>query len=260
MINGKLSSGASTDADLIAFLRSKHKGWPLELTEGVPASSSGGGGGAGSGARTLVKPSYYHGAIKKLDTEELLTADNGAKQAGKFLIRSKSESDNDYIVSVIFKGKVTHHAVSRPGAGDTFTVNGKLETTATDLDGLVEFLRSKHKGWPLELTEGVVNEERSEYSAPAESAAASAPSGSGAEEFTDEEIEVEEEVGIGALFHSRSSLLCLLSFHDCYTAVGRFWVCCDVAWPPSMSLRHLHKEFFSLPLFVLANHLTDSPT
>eukprot|EP00038_Savillea_parva_P018386 m.23378 g.23378 ORF g.23378 m.23378 type:complete len:1389 (-) comp4075_c0_seq1:34-4200(-) len=208
VINGKMKTDAQTEAELIDHLRTKHKGWPLELTEGVPAPGQGASPASASGTGPtrgeLVRLSYNHQHIKKQDAEDLLMANGGAKVPGKFLLRSKTaEGENDYILSVVFKGKATHHAVARSSASDTFTVNKKLATPATNLDDLVEFLRSKHKGWPLGLTEGVVCEATSEYGPSTDGGDVDGSDGADEVEYTEEEVEVEEEIEVEEVVPAR---------------------------------------------------------
>ena len=66
---------------------------------------------------------FFHGGIKKAAADELLLADNGDGVTGKFLVRSKGGSTNDFILSVVYKGAATHHAVARAGEGEEFTIN-----------------------------------------------------------------------------------------------------------------------------------------
>ena len=61
--------------------------------------------------------------MKKGAAEELLLADGGEDVSGKFLVRSKGESDTDFVMSCIYKGKPTHHALARPTVDDEFTIN-----------------------------------------------------------------------------------------------------------------------------------------
>ena len=190
--------------------RSKQPKWPVPLTEGVtnpnaasaiiaaskalsaaphapaapaavpapavaapaPAAASGGGGG------DLDSP-YFHGGIKKGAADALLTADDGASNAGKFLIRSKGESTTDFILSVIYKGAATHHVLTRPGEGEMFALN-KQPTDATTLANVIENYRSKRPKWPVPLTDGVPNGDAAAApAAPAAAAAAPAASSGG---------------------------------------------------------------------------------
>lgn len=54
---------------------------------------------------------------------ELLLADGGAEKSGKYLVRQKGAADTDYILSVIYKGAASHHALTRDAPGDEFSIN-----------------------------------------------------------------------------------------------------------------------------------------
>ena len=60
---------------------------------------------------------------------ELLLADDGGENTGKFLLRLKDAATENYILSVIYKGQATHHQVINDGG---WTVN-KKPTEAADL-------------------------------------------------------------------------------------------------------------------------------
>ena len=66
---------------------------------------------------------------------ELLLADGGADVAGKFLLRPKSAGSDGqpYILSVIYKGAPTHHAVALVDGSDEYMVN-KTPTGKTSLE------------------------------------------------------------------------------------------------------------------------------
>lgn len=102
----------------------------------------------------VMATQWFHESIKKPEADELLLADGGESIAGKFLLRRKGSAENDFILSVIYKGAPTHHAVAREREGKEFAVN-KTPTGKTDLEGVVEYLRSKQPKWPVPLTEGV---------------------------------------------------------------------------------------------------------
>lgn len=65
---------------------------------------------------------------------ELLLADGGSEEPGKFLLRPKGGTGNDFILSVIYKGAATHHAVSRSDEGEEFSINKQPGGGATTLD------------------------------------------------------------------------------------------------------------------------------
>ena len=58
---------------------------------------------------------------------------NGAKTKGKYLLRAKNDKSNDVLVlSVIFKGKPTHHNLVRTAEGESFSLN-KQDIGKTDV-------------------------------------------------------------------------------------------------------------------------------
>jgi len=128
----------------------------VEVTDDEADDDDAGGddGGGGSGAPNPMSD-YYHGPIKKGEADELLLADGGEAVSGKFLFRQKGKSENDYILSVVYKKSATHHAVVRAGEGAEFTLN-KNPTGSTDLAGVAEFCKKKTKKWPVKLVEGVI--------------------------------------------------------------------------------------------------------
>jgi len=99
--------------------------------------------------------SYFHGPLAKDAAEELILGDDGASTSGKFLIRSKGKSNDEFILSVIYKKSATHHTVAREGAGEEFKVNKQPSDGATTLEAVVAFLRNKNPKWPVPLTEAV---------------------------------------------------------------------------------------------------------
>ena len=165
----------------------KRPKWPVPLTEGVPA-----GGGSppqqaaepepkqetpepepvaepvadepaaepvaehtGGGDDTGSHGEFFHGAIKKDEANELLSADGGDEVKGKFLVRLKKAGETDnFILGVIYKGAPTHHALARGGDGEEFTLN-KVSTGCTTIPEVLEKYRTKQPKWPVPLTEGV---------------------------------------------------------------------------------------------------------
>jgi Ca2+-binding EF-hand superfamily protein len=98
---------------------------------------------------------YFHGPIPKKDAETLLLANGGGEVTGRYLIRAKGDGKKEFILSVVYKGKPTHHNVSLLASGN-FSIN-KKESKAKTLAALTKILAKKNKalGWPVPLTEGV---------------------------------------------------------------------------------------------------------
>ena len=74
---------------------------------------------------------------------ELLLADGGDGVKGKFLLRVKGSSSNDFVLSAIYKGAPTHHTVARAGEGEEFTIN-KQPTGCYALDDVRYFVTRPH--------------------------------------------------------------------------------------------------------------------
>jgi hypothetical protein len=70
-------------------------------------------------------------------------------------VQAQTNDANEYIISVCFKNKPTHHMLTRAGPGESFTLNKRTQLQATTLEDVVEHLRTKRKYWPLQLTDGV---------------------------------------------------------------------------------------------------------
>jgi len=98
---------------------------------------------------------YYHKGINKKAAEEKLLANDGAKTAGKFLIRDQGKAANEYILSVVYKEKPTHHTIVMQGNG-VITLN-KTATKCKTVAELIKFCAVKQKSikWPVPLLVGV---------------------------------------------------------------------------------------------------------
>jgi len=163
----KNPTGCTTLKELAEYLKTKRPKWPVPLTKGVPKDGGGGGGGAKSTPASPQKKSssgsedpsglaFFHAGCAKGQAEELLLADGGGEQTGKFLVRPKKGSTDDFILSVIYKGAPSHHNISRPGAGEEFTIN-KTPTGKSSLGDVVDHLRAKQPKWPVPLKGHVAN-------------------------------------------------------------------------------------------------------
>ena len=106
-------------------------------------------------------PAFLHQGIKKSVADGLLMADGGDKITGKFLIRTKTEMPDpndhvEFVLSVIYKGKATHHTIKRDAPGAALVLNGN-KSDFTDLAELMDHLKEKRKPlkWPVPLVEAV---------------------------------------------------------------------------------------------------------
>lgn len=74
---------------------------------------------------------------------------------GTFLVRERTRFPGDYVLAVVYKGKATHHLVSKEN-GEYYTVNKRLYGNATTLEQLIENLsKSTTPGWPVTLKDFV---------------------------------------------------------------------------------------------------------
>ena len=150
----------STLEGAIQQLTTKPRGWPIKPTTCVMTDGSkepaekifkavggGGGGGGGEGG----KPLWLHGKTAKSKADTLLLG-GGGKQ-GRFFVRPHPNQTDAFIVSIMFKGKPTHHK-SEKGEDGFFVINGKqLGPKATTIEQLVAALATKPKGWPVNFAE-----------------------------------------------------------------------------------------------------------
>ena len=91
---------------------------------------------------------WLFGKVVKADAEEKLLADGGSGVSGKFLVRQKGADQDNYILSVIYKGAPTHHALARAGEGEEWTLN-KTPTGCTEMEAVIAKYRSKQPNGSL---------------------------------------------------------------------------------------------------------------
>ena len=152
-INGA-DSKISDMAEFAAHLGQKQKAikWPVPLIEGVPSSGSSDADATGG----LFQ--YLH-AITREDAEALLLEEGGAEVTGKYLFRQAGQlgdvEPESAILCVVYKGKVTHHAVTTTEEG-FLAINKKVSECKT-LEELTTFCKSRQEsiGWPVPLVQGV---------------------------------------------------------------------------------------------------------
>eukprot|EP00041_Stephanoeca_diplocostata_P004640 m.48360 g.48360 ORF g.48360 m.48360 type:complete len:296 (+) comp15259_c0_seq3:355-1242(+) len=100
----------------------------------------------------------------------------GAYTDGNFLVRPRPQKDGDYIISVVFKGKPTHHLATPGGSGSggELIVN-KTTFGESTIEGLVQKLAKKQPGWPAPLTKPCAPKTRVQKKAHAKSEPVSKP-------------------------------------------------------------------------------------
>lgn len=93
-------------------------------------------------------PLWLHGSMDNGAAAALIP--DGAED-GTFFIRERVEG-SEYVVTVVFKSKPTHHLSKWDDGDGCYLINKKpLEGTKTVQD-VVACLRTKHKFWPVPLT------------------------------------------------------------------------------------------------------------
>jgi len=154
----KQPTGETSIAGVLKAYSQKRPKWPVALTDIVlPDGANGGAPEKSAAAKPKPKAGglkFLHKGVKKPEADALLLADDGASMSGKFLVRTKGGSSDEFILSVIYKGNPTHHALVREGEGSEFTLN-KQPTGQTTLEGVCEHYREKRPKWPVPLTQGV---------------------------------------------------------------------------------------------------------
>eukprot|EP00035_Acanthoeca_spectabilis_P017724 m.373536 g.373536 ORF g.373536 m.373536 type:complete len:792 (-) comp16690_c0_seq26:7356-9731(-) len=145
---GKELTGFTSLKEVLIYYREARPKWPVALTYLVPVRV---------GVQPLDKPSALvpieepavHVGISKADAEKLLAFATD----GVHLVRTRDEStpQTKFILSVVYKGKPTHHPLVRPSEGEMFTLN-KLPTGHNTLGGVLAQYREVQHKWPVPLT------------------------------------------------------------------------------------------------------------
>jgi hypothetical protein len=89
--------------------------------------------------------------LKKAEAEEKLSV--AGMDDGRFLVRTRP--DGSWVVSVVFKGKPTHHAVAADEAG-LLVLNKKTFDGASTIEALVKACGKARPGWPVAMDKPVV--------------------------------------------------------------------------------------------------------
>ena len=75
--------------------------------------------------------------------------------SGRFLVRTRKGKAGEYILSVVYKGKPTHHNIAKNEEG-MYTINKKLVGGEHDrVTSLIKHLSNKVPGWPVPLDKPV---------------------------------------------------------------------------------------------------------
>eukprot|EP00039_Didymoeca_costata_P001857 m.55688 g.55688 ORF g.55688 m.55688 type:complete len:582 (+) comp10997_c0_seq1:46-1791(+) len=143
-INRKVIVETQTLSDLIDKLRDEIAGWPVRLVSEVVAPTE-----TSTDAEPTDIQVPLHAHMTNPDAGALLTDATD----GTYLIRQWQNSKTEWVLSVVFKSKATHHKM-QTNAGGIITINGKKWTTARSLEGLVAALSSENlpNKWPVRLS------------------------------------------------------------------------------------------------------------
>lgn len=102
-------------------------------------------------------PAWFYGAMSREDAELVMTK-HSAKN-GDFLVRTKDLDTGEFVLTVIYRKKCTHHNLSRNRDKGSFTINKNLSCGYADtLAGVVDYLSKPVQGWPVKLRHGIVEE------------------------------------------------------------------------------------------------------
>ena len=172
LVNKKGYGSPQTDiSGLVAELAKKPAGWPVAFTEYIDTSGAVVAWGAAPPSKapspdgkkkSVKKKGSVKGSVRvskpwlhdKMTNPAANALLKGSTTDGTFLVRK--HAGDTYALSVIYKGKPTHHLLKAP-KGEASTVGGK----ATGIKGLIktiEHLRQKRPGvWPIPLGDHVAN-------------------------------------------------------------------------------------------------------
>ena len=114
-------------------------------------NNEGSRGGGGFNLKACIHP-----IMSNDKSEDLIKAGSRSiGDNGRFFLRKRPEA-NQYVLSLVFKNKVTHHLIAKNGEG-LWTVNKKPYGSFKNLPGLIAACAKTPlpKGWPQQLKEGV---------------------------------------------------------------------------------------------------------
>ena len=102
-------------------------------------------------SRNVANPVWLHPNISKADADDILA---GCAD-GTFLIRRRAKAD-EFVLSVVYMGKATHHLVA-PDAAGIMAVNKQAFGDQKAIHALVDALRLPRADWPVPLGAFVPN-------------------------------------------------------------------------------------------------------
>eukprot|EP00039_Didymoeca_costata_P018413 m.333341 g.333341 ORF g.333341 m.333341 type:complete len:394 (-) comp17127_c0_seq1:92-1273(-) len=166
LINKKTYGGHSTIKALIEQLSKKTPGWPVPLDKPVKRKEAEGDAPKKTKKKSSKKSAnYLHGPITREEAEEKIA--NAGLDDGRFLLRSREGKPDQYVLCVVYKGKPTHHLISKGENG--FIINKKKYGDHNTVQELISQLAQPGTpGWPVPLDKPVpAKESKEEKEAPA---------------------------------------------------------------------------------------------
>jgi hypothetical protein len=97
-------------------------------------------------------PPYLYRDIDRVTAEAILEAASAGE--GDYLVRAKNEDRLEYVLTVMYTGKPTHHAIAQ-GPDGALVINRQACGTARSLHAVVAFLSDSPPSWPVPLRTGV---------------------------------------------------------------------------------------------------------
>ena len=98
-------------------------------------------------------PAWLHGKMTK--TEVTAMIDEAGLDQGKFMVWKRDDKPNQWAMTVVYKGKQTHHLIAQDDDTKKMTVGKKSYGDFDSLEGLIEGLRGSVPGWPVPLKDYV---------------------------------------------------------------------------------------------------------
>lgn len=77
-----------------------------------------------------VPPAWMYSPMSKADADEILLSN--ANEDGEFFVRQREPQSRDFVMTLLFQGKATHHLMRKDESG-VWTINGKKYVEEIDL-------------------------------------------------------------------------------------------------------------------------------
>lgn len=106
--------------------------------------------------------SWLWGEISREQAEELILG--GDRKDGTFLVRARPKHVGQYLLTLVFRGRATHHLLVKSPDSQCWTINKKQFGSCQMLTEVVSLLREPVAGWPVVLSTEISNPDPSESS------------------------------------------------------------------------------------------------